>query len=98
MVIRNKKRFYKTIFFILAIAIGLVLLMTGRTLSYQDISYKNTNVFIGDTLWSIAKEEQRSNPYYEGKDIRDVIENIKEINQLKDSNLSVNQTLKIPIY
>lgn len=49
----------------------------------------------GDTLWSIAKQEQESNEYYTNKDIRDIIQDIKITNSIIDSDLKVNQELKI---
>ena len=41
-------------------------------------------------------EEQETNKYYEGKDIRFVINDIKYNNNLKDSNLYEGMELKIP--
>ena len=64
--------------------------------SKQEIHYKVTYVDFGETLWSIAKEEQEINKYYEGKDIRTVINDIKHSNNLKDSNLYEGMELKIP--
>lgn len=65
--------------------------------SCNDIDYKTIYVTRGDTLWKIASEEQHKNSYYKNKDVRDIICDIKEINNLKISELKVGQELKIPI-
>ena len=66
------------------------------TYSCNNIKYKTIYVTQGDTLWKIAEAEQENNSYYEDKDIRDIIYDIKNTNNLEISNLSVGQELKIP--
>ena len=92
----NVKKFIvsTTILFWLILLGGSILL--NKTYSYNKIDYKTIYVLEGDTLWNIASEEQIKNPYYENKDIRDIIYDIKETNNLKVSNLTVGQELKIP--
>ena len=64
--------------------------------SKGDIKTKTVNVTKGDTLWSIAREEQENNAYYENKDIRDIIYEIKKLNKLdNNSNLKIGQKLII---
>lgn len=98
MIIKNKKKFVRAILLIILLAVGLVLIMTSETFSHQDIKYKHISVLYGDTLWDIAKVEQDTNEYYNEKDIRDIIANIKSINNLTNSNLTVGQVLEIPTY
>lgn len=98
MVVKDKKKFIRGIILILTITIALVLLMTNVTLSHQEIKYKKVSVVSGDTLWKIAEKEQNKNAYYKNKDVRDIIEDIKEKNNLETSSLKVNQALEIPIY
>ena len=92
----NVKRFIisTTVLFSLILFGGSVLL--NSTYSCEKVDYKTVYVTKGETLWEIASEEQEKNPYYKDKDIRDIIYDIKEINDLKVSNLSVGQELKIP--
>lgn len=40
---------------------------------------KTVYVIQGDTLWTIAKREQICNPYYEDKDIRDIVYELKKL-------------------
>ena len=50
----------------------------------------------GDTLWSIAKNEANENSYYADKDLRYIIKDLKKINNLDNSDLSIGQKLLIP--
>lgn len=98
MIIKNKKKFVRGILLVVGMVIGLVLIMTSKTLSHQEVKYKSVSVISGDTLWDIAEEEQKSNNYYKGNDIRDIIQDIKSVNNLKTSELKLDQTLEIPTY
>lgn len=98
MIVKNKKKFVKAILLIIVLTIGIVLIMTSEAFSHQEIKYKSVSVIYGDTLWDIAKIEQKNNEYYKEKDIRDIIQNIKNINNLTSSSLKEGQTLEIPIY
>lgn len=98
MIVKNKKKFIRSILLIIGIASLIILIMTNKTLSHQEIEYKTVAVISGDTLWKIAEEEQKRNSYYRGNDIRDIIINIKAVNNLNSSNLEVNQILQIPTY
>lgn len=98
MVIKNKKKFIRAILLIIGITIGTIIIMTNKSFSSQEISYKTIAITSGDTLWNIAEEEQKTNSYYKNNDIRDIIRDIKTINNLNNSSLEVAQTLEIPIY
>lgn len=98
MIVKSKKKLIRAIVLIIGLTIGLVLIMTGNTFSHQDLSYKKVTVTMGDTLWEIAKEEKDSNDYYKDNDIRDIVTNIKIVNNLKSSDLHADQVLEIPTY
>lgn len=93
----NAKRFIlsSTILFLL-IFIGLSALV-NIAYSSNNVKYKTIYVSQGDTLWTIASKEQEKNHYYEDDDIRDIIYDIKKVNNLSRSNLEVGQELKIPV-
>lgn len=58
-----------------------------------DLVFKSIYVENGDTLWSI------SNKYApKSTDLRDYIDNVMEINQLKTSMLKPGQMLNVPIF
>ena len=97
MVIKDKKKFVRRLILILGLTIGIILIMTSEAFSHQELEYKSVAVFYGDTLWNIAKAEQESNSYYKEKDIRDIVENIKKVNKLKNSSLIEGQILEIPV-
>lgn len=98
MIVKSKKKLLRAIVLIIGLTIGLVLIMTGKTLSHQDLTYKKVAVVSGDTLWEIAKQEKESNDYYKDNDIRDIISDIKMVNNLKSSDLHADQVLEIPTY
>lgn len=98
MIIKSWKKFLRAILIIMGIVICINMFISNRTLSHQEVEYKTVSVTSGDTLWTIAKEEQEENSYYEGKDIRDIVYDIKKTNNLKTANLKINQVLEIPTY
>ncbi|MCI9016088.1 MAG: LysM peptidoglycan-binding domain-containing protein [Clostridia bacterium] len=97
MKIVNLSKFVRSIILLLGICILFCLFINNTSFSYGDIQYKYIYVSNGDTLWKIAKEEKDNNKYYSNKDIRDIVDNIKYLNKLENSNLKMHQELKIPI-
>lgn len=98
MVIKNWKKFLRAILIVIGVIFFINLLIPDRAFSHQEVEYKSVAVSNGDTLWTIAKEEQEENAYYNGKDIRDIVYNIKKVNNLSNADLKVNQVLEIPTY
>ena len=92
----NMKRIIKSIVVITILVILVLLFIHSTSLSYKDIEYNEVYVSSGDTLWSIAKYEQENNNYYKGKDVREIIFDIKKVNNLSNSDLIINQKLLIP--
>ncbi len=93
----NEKKFRKRLV-LLAVIAFCILFNIKNTVSSETIqNYKTITVNKGDTLWSIASYEQEENQYYKDEDIRNIIYNIKKVNNLKSSDLSEKQNLKIPI-
>ena len=96
MKIVNMKKFLRMTLIVFVIIIGISLYFSNVSFSKGDIKTKTVNVTKGDTLWSIAREEQENNAYYENKDIRDIIYEIKKLNKLdNNSNLNIGQKLII---
>lgn len=98
MKIINKKKFTKSM---LTLIIGLLLILiyfTNVSLSKASVQTKTIVVSNGDTLWEIAEYEQANNKYYEGKKVQEIIYNIKNTNNLKDSYLYEGQKLEILSY
>lgn len=93
----DRKKFFRNTGILLAIIIFTVIICMGSTVfSHKELKYKTKYVSSGETLWEIAKQEQNNNEYYYNKDIREIILNIKQVNNLNDSNLYINQELIIP--
>ena len=75
----------------------LIAFLTGGILFKSTVSgmeeqeYQTVTVMTGDTLWEIADE------YNGGKDVRNLVEQICHVNEVKAEELYPGQTLKIPV-
>ena len=83
--------------FIRGITILVFLLLTLFNTSIAKINkteaeYINYIVTTGETLWSIAKEYTP-----DSKDIRQTINEIKELNNMTNSNIYVGQVIKVKL-
>jgi lipopolysaccharide export LptBFGC system permease protein LptF len=92
----NLKKFLRSLVLVFLVILAISFIIGNKSFSHTESKYKTICVSSGDTLWSIAKEEQKSNAYFEDKDIRYIVNNIKTVNNLSNSDLSINQTLIIP--
>lgn len=97
MKIVNVKKFIRTMS-ILVILILIIILFSNKTYSKVDTKYKEESIILGDTLWNISQEEAKSNKYFENKDIREIVSEIKRINKLDNLDLREGQKLLIPTY
>lgn len=77
------------------ISIILIIFLSNKSYSYKETTIKNVAVSSGETLWDIAKREKYNNEYYKDYDIRDIILEIKALNNLNNSDIYCNQILKI---
>lgn len=94
----NQKKFIKTTSIILVTVFLLLLIFLSNVEAKGSVKYKVESIISGDTLWSIAENEIENNDYYQNKDIRNVIEEIRSINNLESSNLTEGMKIKIPSY
>ena len=76
----------------------IIILFTNKTYSKVDTKYKEESIILGDTLWSISQQEAKNNKYFENKDIREIVSEIKRINKLDNLDLKEGQKLLIPTY
>ena len=91
----NRKKFIKSIALMLGILFIIIFIVSNKSLSHAELKYSCIFVTQGDTLWSIAEEQQCNNPYYNGKDVRYIIASIKNLNNLTNSYLMEGQELII---
>lgn len=96
MKIVNKGKFIRSMIFIGALITFISFIFVNKTLSHVETSYKKIYVSSGDTLWNIAQDQKNNNQYFEDKDIRSIVDEIKYTNQLTNSNLVVGQELNVP--
>lgn len=102
-----KKQNYLLMILILLIALSMTIIyfspsiLSGeRTLSnssnnlmnQSNVKVEDVTVKSGDTLWNIAKRYYNSNA-----DLREIIYEIKKINNLSTSDLRPGQQIKIPL-
>ena len=97
MRIVNRKKFVKTVSVLVTIILMLIL-FSKSTYSKVEIDYIENYIYKGDTLWSIANTQIIENKYFEGKDIRFVIDKLKVINNLETVDVYEGEKIKIPIY
>lgn len=97
MRIVNKTKFIRSNV-ILVILIGSIVIFATNTYSNVETKYKEEYVYTGDTLWSIAQEQIENNKYFEGKDIREVVNELTNVNNLTNVNLKDGDKLKIPCF
>ena len=97
MKIVNKTKFIRSNV-ILVILISSIVIFETNAYSNVETKYKEEYVCAGDTLWSIAQEELENNKYFEGKDIRYVVNELKKVNNLANANLNEGDKLKIPSF
>ena len=92
----NTKKFIRMLFII--VIIGGIVLFIGlkNTYSKGEIKYREEYIISGDTLWSIVEKEALENDYYKNKDIRNIVQEIKQVNNLEDANLKIGQKILIP--
>ena len=82
---------------ILLLVFGIIIIMgNSKTASFAETKYKKIYVSTGETLWEIARVESANNYYYANNDIRAIIKDIKDINNLNNSLLFPGQELIVP--
>ena len=97
MRIVNRKKFIRSIGITIGLIIFIILMLSNISFSHTEVSYKEIAISSGDTLWSIAKQEKNYNDYFDNRDIRDIVDEIKYLNKLSNSNLNIGDKLSIPI-
>ena len=96
MKIVNRRKFFRMMFICLGIILFLIMCVSNVSFSKGEIKEKNIYVTNGDTLWTIAREQQKSNNYYADKEIRQIVYEIRKLNKIEnDSFLEVGQKLVV---
>ncbi len=97
MKIIDKRKFIRT-FTIIGAILTLLILFSSKTYSNVNKKYKEEYIYNGDTLWEIAVKEKEENSYFKDEDIRNIIYEIKAINNLESADLYNGQKILIPTY
>ena len=92
----NRRRFLFSFTILIIIAICTIGFGFNNTFSREKEKVKEKYISKGDTLWQIALEEKDNNKYFRNKDIRLIIDEIKEFNHLKCSDIKEGDYIRIP--
>jgi len=95
MRIINFPRFILTMIIVILLITFILMFITGSSLSYSQVVYTSICVSQGDTLWNIAKDLKENNTNYCNKEIREIIYEIKQLNNLNNSELKIGQELLV---
>ena len=76
----DKRKFIRSTSITIGLILFIILLLSNISFSHTEVSYKEIAVCSGDTLWSIARCEKNNNVYFQDTDVRDIIDEIKYIN------------------
>ena len=91
----NLKKFIRALVIVIGITILITFLATKSIYSYEKLKTKTIYTNKGDTLWNIALKEKENNNYYKDKNIREIVYDIKQINDMQDSIILSGEALKI---
>lgn len=91
----NLKKFIRALIIVIGITILITFLATKSIYSYEKLKTKTIYTNKGDTLWNIALDEKENNKYYKDKNIREIVYDIKQINNMQDSIILPGEALKI---
>lgn len=94
---KYKKQISYLVILIVLILLG-ILLFNSKTYSSATIQYREEIVCKGDTLWNIANNEIENNKYFQNKDTREVVYELKKVNNLSNAQLYEGQKILIPKY
>lgn len=93
----NFRKFLISNVILLIVVFGCISVILNKVYSHSEQNYKTIYTEEGDTLWNIANIEKENNLHYKNKDIRYIVDDIKQTNNLQVSNLKIGQKLLVPI-
>jgi len=91
----NLSKFIRSIIIIILVAVGITFIATKSIYSYIEPEERVIYVQPGDTLWSLAKYAKDSSSYYKEMNIKDVVYELKNNNNLSSNNIESGQKIKI---
>ena len=94
----NMKKFARSLVIVVLSILFLLSVGLSSTYSKGKVEYKEQYIYQGDTLWSIAEQQLKENKYYENEDIRNIVIEIKSINNIDTANLKVGEKIQIPTF
>ena len=89
-------KFIRSIVIMIVLVLITLSLFNTKALSNEEIVYMNYTVSYGENLWQIAELVKENNVAFANKDIREIIYEIKKINNKNSASIYENETLLIP--
>ena len=91
----NLNKFIRSIIIIIGFVIFITFIATKSIYSYVSPEEKIIYAQPGDTLWSIARFAKENSSYYKDMNIKEVIQNIRDNNDISNNVIKSGQKLKI---
>lgn len=88
---RRRRRFFFSIFLVIIIGLSFASVSSSIARGSEPLHYIQVTVQTGDTIWKIAQNNASKE-----KDIRCLVYEIREINNLSTASLKPGQVIKIP--
>ena len=88
---RRRRRFFSSIFLVIIIGLSFASVNSSIARGSESPRYIQVTVQAGDTIWKIAKDNASKE-----RDIRDLVYEIREINNLSTTSLKPGQIIKVP--
>jgi hypothetical protein len=94
----NVKKFITSTLIVLGIIALVYTIFSNKSFSKTEVKFKTETIVSGDTIWEIAKNEKNYNEYYKNKDIRYIVYDIQNANNISNTNLNEGDIILIPTY
>ena len=91
LIIVSPLRFFISICIVVGLLVGVIVALFNQAQAETYTSYKEVEIVEGDTLWEIAAKHTDNNT-----DIREVIYDICELNNIKSCDIAVGDTIVVP--
>ncbi len=96
---RNREFFIEFLTYIIIGLLFYFILDYTFTPRHEDVPYTYKEIIVseGERLWDIAEKESENNSYYENEEVRQVIYEIEQDNNINSNRIKAGQVIKIRI-
>lgn len=94
----DTQKFVRSLIIVMLLILFLLFIGFSNTYSNGEVRYKDEYIAYGDTIWEIAEKEAKENKYFENTDVRNIVKEIKSVNNVGNQTLEVGKKILIPTY